>query len=72
MIILHPLQVAQFEYMFGNKIKAFKWWLKLLRPPIFKNLDTGLVYSWWRVDKIPWCGWKDFWRARPWVLTSKI
>jgi hypothetical protein len=56
---LHPLQAPWFAwYMLNDKKQALRLWLKLLKPP--------MMSPWYRVDHLPWCGWSDFWDARPW------
>ena len=59
MVILHPLQAPWFAWnMLSDKKQALRFWFRLLRKP--------LMLPWYRIDKFPWCGWSQFWQARPW------
>jgi len=59
MILLHPLQAPWFSWnMMNNKKQAIIFWLKLLHKPY--------MCKWYEFNHFPWCGWKQFWEARPW------
>jgi hypothetical protein len=56
MIVVHPCEAPWIAWrLFNDRRQGMRMWFQLLRPPI--------MGPWYR---FPWCGWKDFWRARPW------
>jgi hypothetical protein len=58
-IICDPRNAPAYAWQLESRLSGLKYWLKLLRPPMIGRR---------RWLKFPWCGWEDFWNARPWIF----
>jgi len=53
-LFVHPLQAPRTAWWLYGKEAGMRYWLRLLR------------WSYFYPGRFPWCGWADFWDARPW------